>query len=515
MLIGVTRETKPSETRVAATPTTVRQLTGLGYDVVVEVGAGALSSFSDESYLQAGAKVGADEDAWAADVVLRVNGPTTAEVAKLRDGAILVSTLAPALNAELIEALSTRSLTVLAMDAVPRISRAQSLDVLSSMANIAGYRAVIEAAHEFGRFFTGQVTAAGKVPPAKVLVAGAGVAGLAAIGAASSLGAIVRATDPRPEVADQVKSLGGEYLPVVVPDEEGQVSADGYAKATSEAYHAAASLLYSEQVAEVDIVITTALIPGRLAPRLISAADVASMRPGSVIVDMAAAQGGNVEGSVANERIVTENGVIILGYSDLASRLPAQASQLYGTNVVNLMKLLTPAKDGKVVLDLDDVVQRGMTVVRDGEKLWPPPPVQVSAAPAAAMEAGPRIEQEDEKRPASNRTRLALALVGAAALFLVSAFAPDPIPRHFTVLLLAIVVGFYVIGNVAHALHTPLMSVTNAISGVIVVGALVQVGVDTLAIQVLAGIAILLASINIFGGFAVTRRMLAMFNRGD
>ncbi|WP_299535894.1 Re/Si-specific NAD(P)(+) transhydrogenase subunit alpha [uncultured Streptomyces sp.] len=517
MLIGVTRE--PSgETRVAATPATVEKLVALGYDLVIEAGAGALSAFPDAAYAGAGATVGTAEEAWSADIVLRVNGPSPQDVDRPKDGALLVSTLAPALNPELVDALAERDITVLAMDAVPRISRAQSLDVLSSMANIAGYRAVIEAAHEFGRFFTGQVTAAGKVPPAKVLVAGAGVAGLAAIGAASSLGAVVRATDPRPEVADQVKSLGGAYLPVVV-DEQAEQSSDGYARATSEAYDKAAAELYSAQAADVDIVITTALIPGRPAPRLITAADVASMKAGSVIVDMAAAQGGNVENSVAGERIVTDNGVTILGYSDLAGRLPTQASQLYGTNLVNLMKLLTPDKDGKVVLDLEDPVQRGITVVRAtgtgrGEKLWPPPPVQVSAAPVAAPASTAAVAQP-EKRPMPAATKLGLVLTGVALLWLVIAYAPDPIPQNFTVLTLAIVIGYYVIGKVHHALHTPLMSVTNAISGVIVVGALIQVGIGGRPIQVLAGIAVLLASVNIFGGFAVTRRMLAMFSKGN
>ena len=376
----------------------------------------------------------------------------------------------------------------------------------------------LRTAHEFGRFFTGQVTAAGKVPPAKVLVAGAGVAGLAAIGAASSLGAIVRATDPRPEVADQVKSLGGEFLPVVV-DEAAQQSADGYAKATSDLYNEAAARLYSEQAADVDIIITTALIPGRPAPKLITSADVAAMKAGSVIVDMAAGMGGNVEDSVAGEKIVTGNGVTILGYTDLAGRLPTQASQLYGTNVLNLIKLLTPGKDGKVVLDLDVVVQRAVTVVRGtgsgrGEKLWPPPPVQVSAAPATAP-ATQRVEPKRQRKPLSSTAKLASVFLGIAVFWLVTAFAPAPIPQHFTVLTLAIVIGYYVIGKVHHALHTPLMSVTNAISGVIVVGALVQVGLGVHSVQVLAGIAVLLASINIFGGFAVTRRMLAMFSKGN
>jgi H+-translocating NAD(P) transhydrogenase subunit alpha len=509
--IGVVAEISAGETRVAATPKTVEQLCGLGYDVVIESGAGSASSFSDGAYTASGAKVVATADeVWRSDVVFKVNPPSTEEIAKLRDGATLVGLISPALKPELLEELAGRPITVLAMDAVPRISRAQSLDVLSSMANIAGYRAVVEAAHAFGRFFTGQVTAAGKVPPAKVLVAGAGVAGLAAIGAASSLGAIVRATDPRPEVADQVRSLGGEYLAVDVAQE---ASTDGYAKAASEDYNRRAAEIYSQQAADVDIIITTALIPGRPAPRLITAEDIALMKSGSVVVDMAAGQGGNVEGTKAGEVVVTENGVTIIGYTDLAGRLPAQASQLYGTNLVNLMKLLTPGKDGQVVIDLDDVVQRGITVVRNGQKLWPPPPVQVSATPPAAARASE--EPKPEKQPVSPARGLALIALGIVALFFVNAYAPDPLPRHFTVLMLAVVIGYYVIGKVHHALHTPLMSVTNAISGIIVVGAMLQMDEsnDTV-IRILSFVAILLASINIFGGFAVTRRMLRMFSKG-
>ncbi|MER5837112.1 Re/Si-specific NAD(P)(+) transhydrogenase subunit alpha, partial [Streptomyces sp. NPDC002130] len=437
----------------------------------------------------------------------------TEEIGRLRDGATLIALVSPAFNPDLVEELARRPITVLAMDAVPRISRAQSLDVLSSMANIAGYRAVVEAAHAFGRFFTGQVTAAGKVPPAKVLVAGAGVAGLAAVGAARSLGAVVRATDPRPEVAEQVRSLGGEFLTVGAQQE---VSTDGYAKATSDDYNRLAAELYAEQAADVDIIITTALIPGRPAPRLITAEDVARMKPGSVIVDMAAAQGGNVEGTVAGKAVVTDNDVTIIGYTDLPGRLPAQASQLYGTNVVNLMKLLTPGKDGRLVLDFDDVVQRSMTVVREGEKTWPPPPVQVSAAPApgGAKEPDPAPAEAPAKPARPAWSSYALVGAGALALFLVTAFSPGELLGHFTVFVLAIVIGFYVIGNVHHALHTPLMSVTNAISGIVVVGALLQIGQGDTAVTVLSFAAILLASINIFGGFAVTRRMLGMFSKG-
>jgi NAD(P) transhydrogenase subunit alpha len=508
--IGVPRETRARETRVAATPATVTKIVALGYDVVVETGAGDASSFPDDAYAKAGASIGTADEAWQGDVVLRVNAPAPEELPRLRDGATLISLLSPALDPELVDALAARPITALAMDAVPRISRAQSLDVLSSMANIAGYRAVIEAAHTFGRFFTGQVTAAGKVPPAKVLVVGAGVAGLAAIGAASSLGAIVRATDVRPEVAEQVRSLGGEY--VAVPDADEQVSSDGYAREMSEDFNRRAALMYAEQARDVDILITTALIPGRPAPLLITEDMVATMKPGSVIVDMAAGMGGNVAGSVADELVVTGNGVSIIGYTDLAGRLPAQASQLYGQNLVSLLTLLTPGKDGKLVLDFDDVVQRAMTVVRNGEKTWPPPPVQVSAAPVPVPVAA--VQPLAKKEPPPPSRKFAVVGIAAALLFLITAFSPNELIQHFTVFALAVVVGYYVIGHVHHALHTPLMSVTNAISGIIVVGALLQIGHDEPVVTVLATVAILLASINVFGGFAVTRRMLGMFTRG-
>ena len=508
MIIGIPRESLPGETRAAATPQTVGQLIKLGYEVVVEADAGIASSFSDAAFTEAGASVGSSEQTWTADVVLKVNAPDNAEIAALREGATLISLISPALKPELVEQLATRPITVLAMDAVPRISRAQSLDVLSSMANIAGYRAVIEAANKFGRFFTGQVTAAGKVPPAKVLVVGAGVAGLAAVGAAGSLGAIVRATDPRPEVADQVKSLGGEYLSIESP--EAEVSATGYAKEMGDDYKAREAQLYAAQSKDVDIIITTALIPGKPAPRIITADMVASMKSGSVIVDMAAANGGNVEGTVKDQAIVTDNGVTIIGYTDLAGRLPATASQLYGTNLVNLLKLLTPEKDGKLILDFEDVVQRSVTVVRDGEVTWPPPPVQVSAAPVAATAP---VEVKPAKEHMTIARRLGLTFAAAAVLFALIALSPAALQVHLTVFALAIVIGYYVIGNVHHALHTPLMSVTNAISGIIVVGALLQVGHGNIVVTAVATLAILLASINVFGGFAVTRRMLAMFSR--
>ncbi|MGH3506680.1 MAG: Re/Si-specific NAD(P)(+) transhydrogenase subunit alpha [Nocardioidaceae bacterium] len=510
MIIGVLKEARNGERRVSGTPETVRQLIKIGYDVVVDAGAGAAASFPDDAYVEAGATIG---DAVTAHVVLGVNAPSSAQLDRLRAGATVIAMLSPRLDADLVADLAKRPITALAMDAVPRISRAQSLDVLSSMAGIAGYRAVLEAGHKFGRFFTGQVTAAGKVPPAKVLVAGAGVAGLAAIGTARGMGAIVRATDPRPEVADQVQSLGGEYIAIESPEVE--VSATGYAKEMGDDYQERERRLYAEQCAEVDIIITTALIPGRPAPRLITAEMVASMKPGSVIVDMAAANGGNVEGTVAGDVVRTDNGVVLIGYTDLAGRMPAQASQLYGTNVVNLMKLLTPDADGRLVLDHSDVVQRSVTVVHDGELTWPPPEVKVSAAPAAAAPSTSAPAQApEESRPSSPWRRRALLGAVGALLFVIAALSPEALIGHLTVFMLSIVVGYYVIGKVHHALHTPLMSVTNAISGIIVVGALLQIGrPGETAVTVVSFVAILLASINVFGGFAVTRRMLAMFQR--
>lgn len=515
MRIGIPKETQPGETRVAATPQTVAQLIKLGYEVTIENGAGAAASLSDENFVASGAAIGSAEEAWTADIVLKVNEPDDDELALLPDGATLIALLAPRLNQDMVDKLATRKITALSMDAVPRISRAQALDVLSSMANIAGYRAVVEAAHEFGRFFTGQVTAAGKVPPAKVFVAGAGVAGLAAIGAAGSLGAIVRANDVRPEVAEQVESMGADFVKVEDPNAE--VSSDGYAKEMGEDYQLRQAAMYAEQCKDVDIIITTALIPGRPAPRLITAEMVATMKPGSVIVDMAAATGGNVEGTVAGEKTVTANGVTLIGYTDLAGRLPTQASQLYGQNMVNFLKLATPEKDGELVLDMDDVVVRGMTIVKDGELMWPPPPVQVSAAapqPAAAAPTAP--PEKPQKKPMSPAAKAGMfAAVGALSLVLF-AFSPEAFLGHFMVFMLSVVIGYYVIGNVHHALHTPLMSVTNAISGIIIVGVLLQVGRTNtpIYVNVLAFIGILLASINIFGGFTVTQRMLGMFRKG-
>ncbi|MCL2542860.1 MAG: Re/Si-specific NAD(P)(+) transhydrogenase subunit alpha [Nocardioidaceae bacterium] len=511
MLIGIPRESKAGETLVAATAKTATQLKGLGYDVIVESGAGEAADQPDDAFTGAEIRVGTAEEVWAADVVVKVNAPTDEEIARLRQGATVISMMAPARSPELIERLQTQGVTGLAMDAVPRISRAQSMDVLSSMANVAGYRAVVEAAHEFGRMFTGQVTAAGKIPPARVFVVGAGVAGLAAIGAASAMGAEVYAFDVRPEVAEQVESMGARFVHVEM---EQEVSTDGYAKEMSEAQVQATAAMYDEEARAADIVITTALIPGRPAPSLITAETVAGMKGGSVIVDMAAANGGNAAGTVADQKVVTDNGITILGYTDLAGRLAAQTSQLYGTNIVNLLKLVTPGKDGELTLDFDDVVQRGITVVHNGEGMWPPPAVNVSAAPSAPAPAK-EAPAKPERKPMSAGAKIGLVLAGIALFWLVNATAPAPIPEHFTVLMLSIVIGYYVIGKVAHSLHTPLMSVTNAISGVVVVGALLTVAEPGhTAVRVLSAVAILLASINVFGGFAVTRRMLAMFSKG-
>ena len=510
MLIGVPRELLDNESRVAATPKTVQQILKLGFEVIVEHDSGFKASFEDQAFAAAGAKIGDAAQVWQADIIFKVNAPTDEEIALIKEGATLVSFIWPAQNPQLMEKLSAKKINVLAMDAVPRISRAQALDALSSMANIAGYRAVVEAAHEFGSFFTGQITAAGKVPPAKVLVIGAGVAGLAAIGAANSLGAIVRAFDSRPEVKEQVESMGASFLEIDFKEEGG--SGDGYAKVMSEEFNRRALALYAEQAKEVDIIITTALIPGKPAPRLITKEMVESMKPGSVIVDLAAATGGNCELSKAGEVVVTDNQVKIIGYTDLPSRLPTQSSQLYGTNLVNLLKLLCKNKDGQIDINFEDVVLRGVTVVREGEITWPAPPIQVSAQPQQTKAAS-AVKKEDKKPTDPRKKYGIMAAVGILFLWLTS-IAPAAFLSHLTVFVLACVVGYYVVWNVSHALHTPLMAVTNAISGIIIVGALLQISQGKVFISVLAFIAILVASINIFGGFRVTQRMLSMFRKG-
>ncbi|WP_421239382.1 Re/Si-specific NAD(P)(+) transhydrogenase subunit alpha [Aeromonas enteropelogenes] len=507
MQIGIPRESLAGETRVAATPATVEQLKKLGFEVAIESGAGQLASFDDAAFEAAGASV--VPNVWQADLIFKVNAPTDAEIAQIKDGATLVSFIWPAQNPELVKKLSERNINVMAMDMVPRISRAQSLDALSSMANIGGYRAVVEAAHEFGRFFTGQITAAGKVPPAKVLVIGAGVAGLAAIGTAGSLGAIVRAFDTRLEVAEQIESMGGEFLKLDFGGEDGS-SSDGYAKVMSEEFIKAEMALFAQQAKEVDIIITTALIPGKPAPKLITKEMVDSMKPGSVIVDMAAQAGGNCEYTVPGQLHVTDRGVKVIGYTDLPGRLPAQSSQLYGTNLVNLMKLMCKEKDGNVAINFEDVVQRNMTVIQAGEVTFPPPAISVSAAPQKPAAAKPAAKKEEAKP--SNK-KFVWGALGIASFGWVAAVAPAAFLSHFTVFVLACVVGYYVVWNVSHALHTPLMSVTNAISGIIVVGALLQIGQGSTLVTALAFIAVLIASINIFGGFTVTQRMLKMFRK--
>ncbi|QTL38353.1 Re/Si-specific NAD(P)(+) transhydrogenase subunit alpha [Xenorhabdus budapestensis] len=509
MHIGVPKEQFPNEARVAATPSTVEQLRKLGFNVKIETGAGSLASFDDVVYQKAGADIAEHYEVWQSDIIFKINAPEDKEIELMKEGATLISFIWPAQHPELMEKLAKRKITVLAMDAVPRISRAQSLDALSSMANIAGYRAIIEAAHEFGRFFTGQITAAGKVPPAKVMIIGAGVAGLAAIGAAGSLGAIVRAFDTRPEVKEQVQSMGAEFLELNFKEEAG--SGDGYAKVMSEAFIKAEMELFAAQAKEVDIIVTTALIPGKPAPKLITKEMVESMKRGSVIVDLAAQNGGNCEFTEADKLVVTDNGVKVIGYTDLPSRLPTQSSQLYSTNLVNLMKLLCKEKNGEITIDFDDIVIRGVTVIKEGEITWPAPPIQVSAQPSKPDVIKKANKPADPpKSPWLKYGLLALAIILFGWLANV---APKEFLSHFTVFALSCVVGYYVVWNVSHSLHTPLMSVTNAISGIIVVGAVLQIG-EGGWVSFFSFIAVLIASINIFGGFTVTQRMLKMFRKG-
>jgi NAD(P) transhydrogenase subunit alpha len=511
----------------------VEKLRKLGFAVSVQAGAGEAATIDDEAYRAAGATIAAGAPSlWsAADIIFKVRAPTMDEADLMRPGMTLVSFIWPAQNPDLLKRLASKQCTVLAMDSVPRISRAQKLDALSSMANIGGYRAVIEAAHEFGRFFTGQITAAGKVPPAKVFIIGAGVAGLAAIGAASGLGAIVRANDTRAEVADQIKSLGGEFVPVDYVEEGG--GAGGYAKVMSEGFQKAQREVFAKQAREVDIIITTALIPGKPAPKLITAAMVQSMKPGSVIVDMAAEQGGNCELTEPG-KVTVKHGVTIIGYTDLPSRLPRQASNLYATNLFRLSEELCKTKDGQFNVNMDDEVIRGTTVVKDGTVTWPPPAPKLSAAPAAGAAQKP-VQQPavpDKKghghgggEPMAAGTT-ALIFGAAALLFiLIGVYAPAAFLGHFTVFVLACFVGYQVVWNVTPSLHTPLMSVTNAISSIIIIGALVQIAppalMDSAAlglrpndiIRWLAVTGIALTAVNMFGGFAVTRRMLSMFRK--
>lgn len=523
MKIGALRERAPGEARVAMTPASARDIRKLGHECLIESGAGEASGFSDAAYEAEGVTVVPDAATLIAqaDVIVKVRPPEPDEVAQLREGQTLISFFYPAQNAALLEEAKDRGATVIAMDMVPRISRAQKMDALSSMANIAGYRAVIEAGANFGRFFTGQVTAAGKVPPAQVLVVGAGVAGLAAIGTAVSLGAVVHAFDVRPEVAEQIESMGANFVFLDFSDNQQDGAATGgYAAPSSPEFLAKQLEKFRELAPQMDIVITTALIPGRPAPKLWTRDMVEAMKPGSVIVDLAAERGGNCELTVPGERFVTENGVTIIGYTDFPSRMAAQASSLYATNIRHMLADLTPRKDGVLVHNMEDDVIRGATVVHDRAITYPPPPPKVPAIAARPQPPKPKELSPEERRAqelarfrAETRRQVGLISAGAIILGLVGLYAPASFMAHVIVFALACFVGFQVIWNVSHALHTPLMAVTNAISGIIILGALLQVGSGNWLVVILSAVAILIASINIVGGFLVTRRMLAMFQR--
>jgi NAD(P) transhydrogenase subunit alpha len=512
MRIGVPREVHAGEQRVATTPDVAKQLIELGYDVALEAQAGAAANYSDDLYREAGCElVSSADDIWSnSDIVLKVRGPEGKEADRLRADQTLISFLWPAQNPDLLKQLTDSGATAIAMDSVPRISRAQKMDALSSMANIAGYRAVVEAAQLFPRFFTGQITAAGKVPPAKVMIIGAGVAGLAAIGAAKSMGAIVRAFDTRPEVKEQVESMDAEFLMLDFEEDEDGSGEGGYAKTMSKEFIDAEMALFREQAKEVDIIITTALIPGRPAPKLIMADMVHSMKDGSVVVDLAAEQGGNCELTEAEKIVKTDNGVSIIGYTDLPSRMAAQSSQLYATNLRHLLTDMTPEKDGNIVNDFEDEVVRGATVCKGGETTYPPPAPKLSAAPPKAKPAPVPVLVEEKPSiigPIIGMVAGGLALLGLGAV------APESFMNHFTVFVLACFVGYMVIWNVSPALHTPLMSVTNAISSIIVIGALLQISATDTVIMWVAAATVLITSINIAGGFAVTHRMLEMFRK--
>jgi H+-translocating NAD(P) transhydrogenase subunit alpha len=523
--IGAPKEIEPGESRVAMTPDSAQALQKLGHACVIETGAGAAAGFTDAAYEAAGVEVVKTAAAlWKeADIVAKVRPPTEAETKRLSEGQLLISFFWPGQNEALLELAKSRKASVVAMDMVPRISRAQKMDALSSMANIAGYRAVIEAGNNFGRFFTGQVTAAGKVPPAKVLVVGAGVAGLAAIGTATSLGAIVYAFDVRPEVSEQIESMGAQFV-FLDFEETSQNSAatGGYAAPSSPEFREKQLAKFRELAPEMDIVITTALIPGRPAPVLWTKDMVEAMKPGSVIIDLAAERGGNCELTKADEKVVTDNGVTIVGYTDFPSRMATQSSTLYSTNIRHMMTDLTPGKDGQVVHNMEDDVIRGATVTHEGEITWPPPPPKVAAIAAAPKKEKPKELTPEEKRAqevaafkAQTKSQVTMLAVGAALVLGVGLIPgmPASFMQHFIVFILSVFIGFQVIWNVAHSLHTPLMAVTNAISSIIILGALIQIGSSSALITVLGGLAILMASVNIFGGFLVTRRMLAMFQK--
>lgn len=522
MKIGAPREIFEGEARVAMTPDSALQLVKLGHSCLIESGAGMHAGFSDAKYAAAGVEVVADAAALyaAADVVVKVRGPEAAEVAMLRQGQTLISFFWPAQNPDLLEAVRAQGATVVAMDMVPRISRAQKMDALSSMANIAGYRAVIEAGSNFGRFFTGQVTAAGKVPPAKVLIVGAGVAGLAAIGTATSLGAIVYAFDVRPEVSEQIESMGANFVFLDFDDKQDGAATGGYAAPSSPEFREKQLSKFRELAPEMDIVITTALIPGRPAPKLWTADMVAMMKPGSVIVDLAAERGGNCDLTVPDQKIVSDNGVTVVGYTDFPSRMAAQASTLYSTNIRHMLTDLTPKKDGVLVHNMEDDVIRGATVAHDGAITFPPPPPKIAAIAAAKPKPKPVELTPAEKRAAEvaafktdTRNQVGMLAIGGGLILLAGLYAPASFMQHFIVFVLSVFIGFQVIWNVSHSLHTPLMAVTNAISSIIILGALMQIGSGSVLVILLAALSVFMAGINIFGGFMVTRRMLAMFQK--
>lgn len=512
MKIGIPKEIHDGEKRVALTPDSATHLIKLGFTLSIESGAGLGADISDDAYKTAGVEiVKTAKTLWKnADIILKVRAPEGNEVELLTSGKTLISFIWAGQNPQLLEKLAAKNITVLGMDSVPRMSRAQKLDALSSMANIAGYRAIVEAAQHFGRFFTGQITAAGKIPPAKVLIIGAGVAGLSAIGTAKGMGAMVRAFDTRPEVKEQIESMDAEFLMLDFSDEEGGSGAGGYAKTMSPEFIAAEMALFAAQAKEVDIIVTTALIPGKPAPKLITSEMVQSMKAGSVIVDLAAEQGGNCELTERDE-VTVKHGVTIIGYTNLPSRLANQASQLYATNLRHLLTELCPQKDGTIDVNFDDDVLRGATVIKEGKITWPPPPPTLSAAPTAKIETV--VAPEKPPLIPIALKQFAPLIVGVFALFSVGSVAPSSFMSHFTVFVLACFIGYQVIWNVKPSLHTPLMSVTNAISGIIVIGALVQVSSPSIGISLLAGLAILIATINISGGFLVTRRMLEMFRK--
>jgi NAD(P) transhydrogenase subunit alpha len=521
--IGTPKEVFEGEARVAMTPDSARQLQKLGHECFVERGAGERAGFLDTAYEEAGVTVLDSAAAlWdTADIIAKVRPPSDEEAGRLTADKTLISFFYPGSNEALMDLCKSTGASVIAMDMVPRISRAQKMDALSSMANIAGYRAVIEAGNNFGRFFTGQVTAAGKVPPAKVLVVGAGVAGLAAIGTSTSLGAITYAFDVRPEVAEQIESMGAEFVYLDF-EEEAKDGAEtgGYAAPSSPEFQAKQLEKFRELAPDIDIVITTALIPNRPAPVLWTKDMVEMMKPGSVIVDLAAERGGNCEMTIPDEKLVTENGVTIVGYTDFPSRMATQSSTLYATNVRHMMADLTPEKDGVVDHDMDDDVIRGATIAHKGEITFPPPPPKVKAIAAQKPKEKVKELTPEEKREAEmvafkaqTRNQVTLLAVGAVLLLGVGLVAPASFMQHFIVFVLAVFVGFQVIWNVSHSLHTPLMAVTNAISSIIILGALMQIGSGSWLVILLAALSVFMAGINIFGGFLVTRRMLAMFQK--